>query len=96
MDLNEIRSNIDAIDDELVRLFCQRMSLSAQVADYKKANSLPVFVPEREQAILQKVTEKAGPEMAQYTRILYSTLFELSRNYQIQRNGRNSQTTAKR
>lgn len=36
MDLNEIRSEIDKIDDELVRLFCQRMHVSAQIADYKK------------------------------------------------------------
>ena len=34
MDLDEIRSEIDKIDDELVRLFCQRMHVAAQVADY--------------------------------------------------------------
>ena len=87
MDLNAIRNNIDAIDDELVSLFCQRMALSAQVADYKKANNLPIFVPARERAILQKVAEKAGPEMENYSRVLYSMLFELSRSYQSKRNG---------
>ena len=30
MDLNEIRGEIDKIDDELVRLFCQRMHASAK------------------------------------------------------------------
>ena len=50
MDLSEIRQQIDGIDQELVRLFCQRMNLSAQVADYKKANNLPIFVPARERA----------------------------------------------
>ena len=29
MDLNEIRGEIDKIDDELVRLFCQRMHAAA-------------------------------------------------------------------
>ena len=87
MDLSEIRQEIDGIDQELVRLFCQRMNLSAQVADYKKANNLPIFVPSRERAILQKVAEMAGPEMANYTRVLYSMLFELSRSYQSKRNG---------
>ena len=57
MDLSEIRQQIDAIDENLVRLFCQRMNLSAQVADYKKANNLPIFVPARERAILQKVAQ---------------------------------------
>lgn len=87
MDLNEIRSEIDKIDDELVRLFCQRMHVAAQVADYKKANNLPIFQPARERAKLQDVAEKAGPEMANYTRVLYSMLFELSRSYQSKRNG---------
>ena len=91
MDLSEIRQQIDGIDQELVRLFCQRMNLSAQVADYKKANNLPIFVPARERAILQKVAELAGPEMENYTRVLYSMLFELSRSYQSKRNGEMSE-----
>lgn len=86
MDLTEIRQEIDGIDQELVRLFCARMNLSAQVADYKKANNLPIFVPARERAILQKVAQMAGPEMENYTRVLYSMLFELSRSYQSKRN----------
>ena len=87
MDLTEIRKDIDKIDDELVRLFCARMDLSAKVADYKKANNMPILVPARERAILQSVAEKAGPELANYTRVLYSMLFELSRSYQSKRNG---------
>ena len=87
MDLTGIRQEIDGIDQELVRLFCARMNLSAQVADYKKANNLPIFVPARERAILQKVAQMAGPEMENYTRVLYSMLFELSRSYQSKRNG---------
>ena len=86
MDLSEIRQEIDTIDHALVELFCKRMNLSAQVADYKKANNLPIFVPARERAILQSVAEQAGPEMANYTRVLYSMLFELSRSYQSKRN----------
>ena len=82
MDLSQIRQEIDAIDSELVNLFCRRMELSAQVAEYKKANHLPIFVPAREQAILQRMAEQAGPEMADPVQALYATIFELSRNYQ--------------
>ena len=64
MDLNELRNEIDSIDSELVRLFCARMDIAAQVADYKKENNLPIFVPARERAVLQAVAEKAGPEMS--------------------------------
>ena len=86
MDLKEIRGKIDEIDDSLVELFVKRMEMSAQVADYKKANNMPIYVPAREREILQEVAAKAGPEMSNYTRVLYSMLFELSRSYQRKRN----------
>ena len=86
MDLSELRKEIDQIDDELVRLFCQRMDVSSKVADYKKATGSPIYHPGREREILQKVAQKAGPEMENYTRVLYSMLFELSRSYQSKRN----------
>ncbi len=86
MDLNELRLEIDKIDDALVRLFVQRMAVSADIADYKKEHGLPIFVPSREAEKLLDVAQKAGPEMETYTKVLYSMLFELSRGYQSQRN----------
>lgn len=86
MDLKELRSQIDEIDDEIVKLFAQRMEVSAQIGDCKKAQNLPVYVPAREREKLLDVAQKAGPDMANYTRVLYSMLFELSRSYQSKRN----------
>ena len=86
MELKELRNEIDLIDDELVKLFNKRMQLSAQVADYKKEHNLPIHVPAREREILQEVAAKSGPDMANYARVLYSMIFELSRSYQRKRN----------
>ena len=88
MDITELRSEIDKIDDELLRLFCARMELSAQVADYKRERGLPIYAPAREREILQNVAQKAGTELSDYARSLYSTIFELSRGYQAKRNGK--------
>ena len=63
MDLNQLRLEIDKIDDELVRLFVQRMDVSARIGDYKKAHDLPILVPAREAEKLTDVAQKAGPEM---------------------------------
>lgn len=90
MELKELRTEIDKIDDELVRLFGARMDIAAQIADYKKENNLPIMMPAREREKLQDVAKKAGPEMANYTRVLYSMLFELSRSYQSKRNDERS------
>ena len=55
MELKDLRKEIDKIDDELVKLFTQRMEVSAQIAGYKKEKSLPIFVPAREREKLADV-----------------------------------------
>lgn len=82
MELDQLREQIDEIDDSLVSLFCQRMKVAEQIAGYKQSHHMPVYVPGREREKLMDVAQKAGPEMANYTRVLYSMLFELSRSHQ--------------
>ena len=86
MELKDLRLEIDDIDAQLVKLFGQRMDVAARIADYKKENNLPIFVPSREREKLSEVAEAAGEDMANYTRVLYSMIFELSRSYQSKRN----------
>ena len=86
MNIQELRNEIDQIDDELVKLFCRRMDAAAQIAACKRENNLPIYVPSREREVLAKVAQTAGDEMGNYTRVLYSMLFELSRSYQSKKN----------
>lgn len=90
MDIQDLRSQIDKIDDQLVKLFVERMAVSADIGNYKKEHNLPVFVPSREREKLADVAKKAGEEMSDYTRVLYSMLFELSRSYQSKCNAEKS------
>lgn len=90
MELSEIREEINQIDDQLVKLFVQRMELSSQVAVYKKEHKMPIFVPAREREILKKVAEMSGPELGGYTRLLYSMIMDLSRSHQGKQNGQAS------
>ena len=85
MDLSQLRGEIDHIDDQLISLFGQRMEIAAKIGDYKKQNNLPIHVPAREREKLLDVSQKAGNDMANYTRVLYSMIFELSRSYQSKR-----------
>ncbi len=83
MTLDEIRNEIDRTDDELLRAFCRRMELVAEVAKAKQAEGLPLRHHERERAILSRVAKEAG-DYSGYARILFSTLFDLSCSYQAQ------------
>lgn len=82
MDLQTLRGEIDAIDTQLTDLFVKRMGLCAQVARYKKDNGMAVVHQGREREILSRVSAQAGDELDSYARILFTTLFDLSRSYQ--------------
>jgi chorismate mutase/prephenate dehydratase len=81
VDLQDYRAKIDTVDDELLRLFIERMDIAYQIAQYKKENSLPALDAEREREKLYSISEKAG-KMRTYTHALYTLLFELSRTHQ--------------
>ena len=85
MELKDYREQLDRIDDQLAALFKQRMETVKQVADYKKEHNTPVLAAGRERDILYRVTGLCGEELQEYTKILYSTLLELSRDYQENR-----------
>lgn len=81
MSLKPIRDEIDSIDEQLIELFKKRMECSQKVAKYKLENGLPIFNAEREEQILESVSEKAG-KYGSSAKILYSTIMELSRALQ--------------
>ena len=80
-DLNEIRKEINEIDEQLVKLFVRRMKCTKDVGEYKKANNIPVYNEDREREILDRVSVQGG-EFGSYTRLLYSDIMELSRALQ--------------
>lgn len=80
MQLPEIRTQLDAVDNQLLELFLQRMTLIDQVADLKKRDtSRPLYDPAREREILMRVRERAGAEYGDAAHQLWRTLLELSR-----------------
>ena len=81
-DLQEIREEIDAIDDELCDLFSKRMDLALAMARYKKDHDLPVLDQIRENQVLARVTERLGEPLDRYGRILFNSMFDVSRTYQ--------------
>ena len=84
MNLQEIRKKLDAIDDQMIGLFSQRMRLVKDVAAYKKEQGLPILDTGREREIVNRVTLSAGEDLEHYAKLLYQTLFSVSRAYQAE------------
>ena len=82
MEINDIRSRIDAIDDELAALFVRRMDCVREIARAKQQAARPLRDHARERAIINRLTAAAGDEYAPYVKALYAQIFDLSRSYQ--------------
>ena len=82
MELQDIRKQLDEIDDQLTVLFLRRMEWAARAAARKKAQGLPVLDAEREQQIIARVTRQAGKDMGEYIQPIFRALFSVSRAYQ--------------
>ncbi len=81
-DLNILREEIDAVDEQIVALFNRRMEICGDVARYKQNVGKNVFDPERERKKLAKIAQMSGEEMRDYTTGLYSLIFDLSKAHQ--------------
>lgn len=57
--LEEVRANIDRIDDEIIRLIAERGSYVVQASAFKKSED-GVKAPKRVEAVIQKVRSKAS------------------------------------
>lgn len=84
-DLQELRKQIDEIDDAMVSLFEKRMSIAEQVANYKIETGKPVFDEAREREKLQSLGEKTHTSFnCCGIQQLYQQIMSISRKRQYQ------------
>ncbi len=83
MSLEELRSEINDINEEMLQLFKRRMAISKQVAEEKAKIGKAVYDAKREREILDAMTAEAGEDMDIYMRRFFQQIFSLSRSYQI-------------
>jgi chorismate mutase/prephenate dehydratase len=72
MDLGPIRQKIDTIDRQLVDLLNERLKLAAEIGKVKRSAGGQIYVAEREDAVLRKVTgQNQGPIKNEALRAIY-------------------------
>jgi chorismate mutase / prephenate dehydratase len=55
-DLNQLRNQIDEIDEKMVLLFEERMEAVMKIAAYKNQNGIPILNETREKEVIKKNT----------------------------------------
>ncbi|MBR2763146.1 MAG: chorismate mutase [Lactococcus sp.] len=78
MNLDDIRSDIDTLDAQLVQLLEARMALVSQVATFKKMTGGRVLDNSRELVILDRVASQV--ENPDYTETVVNTFRDILKN----------------
>lgn len=82
-ELRDIRKKINSIDQEMAKLFEERMALSKEVAEYKKERKMPVFDALREQEVINNnVQNIKNSEIREYYVDFLKQTMNLSKKYQ--------------
>ena len=69
------REKIDQIDSQLLELLNLRASAALEIGRIKKANNQPIFVPEREKEVLERVVrENPGPLSSAAVETLFQSI----------------------
>jgi chorismate mutase len=79
-ELDTLRRAIDEIDHQILELVAQRVRLVLSVGDYKRRNALPVYDPERERKVLERLARAAPhPLDPETVRRIFERLVDESR-----------------
>jgi chorismate mutase/prephenate dehydratase len=84
MTLDELRVKIDSIDDTLLKLYNERMELVHQVGEVKNTTGAPIYRPEREQAILNRLKSQNNGKLTDAAiNALFLEMFAVARNLEL-------------
>lgn len=82
LNLDEIRKQINEKDNQMEKLFLERMALCKQVAQYKIDNNMQVFQSSRENQIIDRVREQADDEYKDSVQTLFTSMIDISKFHQ--------------
>lgn len=84
MDLNWYRSEIDKIDNEVLELLNKRMELVKGVGELKKNEKSPIYRPEREKDIIERLSKSnRGLLNKSAIEAIFLEIFAISRNLEL-------------
>jgi chorismate mutase / prephenate dehydratase len=82
--LEELRKEIDLLDNELLELLNKRMSVVRNIGDLKKSTNAIIYRPEREKAILDRLFHlNKGPLSKKSIEAIFLEIFAVSRNFEL-------------
>jgi chorismate mutase/prephenate dehydratase len=92
MELDALRDRLDSIDERILSLLSERAKVVMQVADFKQRHNIPIYVPEREVSIIERLrTANPGPLPDDTIERIYRTVLEEMRKFEGAHSSHSSQ-----
>ena len=82
--LNNLRSEVDSIDEELNKLFIKRLGLVEEIYKEKELNKMDILDKNREDMIFSKLKAETPDEYFEYSKDLFENILRISKNYQLE------------
>lgn len=82
--LNNLRSEVDSIDEELNKLFIKRLGLVEEIYKEKELNKMDILDKNREDMILKNLKNETPYEYFEYSKDLFENILRISKNYQLE------------
>lgn len=83
-ELSSLRDEVDIVDVKLLELLLKRFELVDKIGHVKKENKIPVFVPGREDEILENLTRNIDSKYSMYIKDTFAHLLDVSKQYQVE------------
>lgn len=84
MTLEDLRKEIDQLDDQLLEILNRRMEVVKKVGELKKNKNAIVYRPEREKSIIDRLSrQNTGPLNKAAIEAIFLEIFAISRNIEL-------------
>lgn len=82
MELDKLREEIDNVDNNICKLFQERMNIVNKIGELKRSNNEPINNAARERQVLTRISKALPPHMEEFGRSLYRSIFDISKAYE--------------
>jgi chorismate mutase-like protein len=83
MEIADWRTRIDELDEQIVKLLCERAACAVAIGEIKRQSAAPIYEPQREQHVIQHARHvNPGPLSGEQVQDIYERVMDVMRSLQ--------------
>jgi chorismate mutase-like protein len=83
MEIADWRKRIDELDEQIVKLLCERAACAVAIGEIKRKSDAPIYEPRREQQVIEHARKvNPGPLNGNQVQDIYERVMDVMRSLQ--------------